>query len=62
MTSASAVGRLTRSSDGATTIRGHTLADSTRLLDERHPHTTLALLEAMVATLGGTRLPTAGRA
>jgi len=62
MTSATAHGRLVRSSDGATTVTAHALPDSAPLLDENHPHATLAQLEAIVAALGGARPPTAGRA
>ncbi len=61
MTAARAHGRLIRAADGATTVTAHTLPDSATLLDERHPHTTLAQLESLVAALGGTR-PTSGRA
>ncbi len=62
MTSDGAHGRLIRSPDGATTVRAHALPSGSPLLDERHPHTTLAQLEALVAALGGTHAPTAGRA
>lgn len=61
MTSASAVGRLIRAGDGTTTVTAHSLADSTPLLDERYPHTTVAQLQAVVAALGGTPKPAPGR-
>lgn len=61
MTSPTAHGRLVRSPDGATKVTAHALPDSAPLLDERHPHTTIAQLEAIVAALGA-RQPTAGRA
>jgi len=62
MTSPLAHGRLVRSADGATKVTAHALPDSTPLLDQRHPHTTLAQLDAIVVALGGTPLPTSGRA
>ncbi|MEO5678914.1 MAG: hypothetical protein ABIS47_04515 [Acidimicrobiales bacterium] len=62
MTSATAHGRLVRSPGGATTLTARALPAGDRLLDERHPHTTLAQLEALVAALGGTRPAPAGRA
>ena len=62
MTSASAHGRLVRSPDGATRITAHALPHSTPLLDERHPETTAAQLDALVAALGAAPVPTAGRA
>ncbi len=61
MTSATAYGRLIRCSDGATTVRAHTLPDSVQLLDERHPHTTIAQLDSIVSVLSAQR-PTTGRA
>jgi len=62
MTAAGAHGRLVRAADGATTVTAHALPASASLLDEHHAHTTLAQLDALVAALGGPRLPTAGRA
>ena len=62
MTSKSASGRLVRSADGATSLTAHALPDSAPLLDERHPHTTVAQLEALVAALGAPSPPTTGRA
>ena len=61
MTSATACGRLIRSADGATSVRAHTLPDSAQLLDERHPHTTLAQLDSIVSVLSAAR-PSTGRA
>jgi hypothetical protein len=61
MTSATAHGRLVRSADGSTTVTATALPDSTPLLDERHPHTTIAQLEGLVAVLSAAR-PTTGRA
>ena len=61
MTSATAHGRLVRTADGGTTITATALPDSAPLLDERHPHTTTAQLDALVAVLSAAR-PTAGRA
>jgi hypothetical protein len=61
MTSATAYGRLIRAADGATTVRAHALPDSTPLLDERHPHTTIAQLDSIVSALTARR-PVAGRA
>ena len=61
MTSATAYGRLIRSSDGASTVRAHSLPDSAQLLDERHPQTTIAQLDSLVSVLSAHR-PTTGRA
>lgn len=61
MTSATAHGRLVRSADGSTIVTAHAMPTSAKLLDERHPHTTVAQLEAIVAALAA-RTPTAGRA
>ena len=62
MTSATAYGRLIRASDGATTVQAHALPDSAPLLDERHPHTTIAQLDSIVSALSGANRPAAGRA
>jgi hypothetical protein len=61
MTSATAHGRLVRSTDGATVVTVHALPDSATLLAERHPSTTLAQLEALVEAMGAHR-PIARRA
>jgi hypothetical protein len=62
MTSATAYGRLVRAADGATTLRAHALPAGAPLLDETHPHTTLAQLDSIIAALSGAHVPAAGRA
>ncbi len=62
MTSATAHGRLVRAADGAATVTAASLPDSAPLLDERHPHTTLAQLDSLMAALGANRPTVAGRA
>ena len=62
MTSATAYGRLVRAADGATTVRVHALPDSAPLLDERHPHTTIAQLDSIVSVLSAPSRSNTGRA
>jgi hypothetical protein len=62
MSTAGAHGRLIRAADGSTKLTVHRLPDSTPLLDERHPHTTLAQLEALVDAMRAAPRPPAGRA
>ena len=62
MTATNAYGRLVRWADGVATVTAHPLSGGPALLDERHPHTTIAQLEALVAALSTARPSAAGRA